>query len=88
MIRTTDKDGNPILIDHGRIVPIGADIRVEDDGGSVVLLRGVTDEGHEWLAEHVSNDLGFGTAYGAERRFVQDIIDGAQADGLNVLVQD
>lgn len=65
----------------------GADIVVEIEcpGASVVLLRGVTGPGRDWLEEHVDEDAPtFGGRIAAETRFAGAIVDGARRDGLVV----
>ena len=66
--------------------PTGADIRVEHHG-SVVIIRGVTDAGHAWVEEHISDEgyqpIGLGARL-AEPRYVADVVEGAIADGLTV----
>lgn len=60
------------------------DIVIENHG-SVALLRPLSDEGRQWLAEHVSDDhVVFGGAIACEPRFVEDIVNGARDDGMNV----
>lgn len=62
------------------------DIIVENHG-TIAILRGMTDAGYAWIEEHVSGEgyqpFGLGARL-AEPRYVQDIIDGAMADGLLV----
>ena len=66
--------------------PARPDIIVEHHG-SIAILRGMTDAGYAWIEEHVSGEgyqpFGLGARL-AEPRYVQDIIDGAEADGLLV----
>lgn len=65
----------------------GADIvvEIEGPGASVVLLRGVTGPGRDWLEEHVDEDAPtFGGRIAAETRFAVAIVDGARRDGLIV----
>lgn len=65
----------------------GADILVEREGplASVVLLRGVTGPGRDWLEDHVEEDAPvFGGRIAAETRFAVAIVDGARRDGLIV----
>jgi hypothetical protein len=61
------------------------DIAIEDHG-SVVLLRPLTGTARDWIEEHVNRD-GFHPdrpTLVVERRYVSDIVSGAQADGLEV----
>jgi len=55
------------------------------DHGSIWLLRAASPRGGEWLDEHV--EAGGETWCGAivvEPRYVFDIVDGAEMDGLRV----
>ena len=62
------------------------DIRIEN-AGSVVLIRSMTAAGRKWVEENVQfeNWQQFGGAIAAEPRTVQAVIDGAKADGLEVV---
>jgi hypothetical protein len=63
------------------------DILVENHG-SIVLLRPVSDAGREWLDDNISSDAQrLGDAVACEPRYVRDIADGAQNDGLVVVGQ-
>jgi len=61
------------------------DIRVENHG-SVVLLRPLSDAGKEWLEANVINEetQRWGEAVVAEPRYVANVVEGMQADGLEV----
>ncbi len=60
------------------------DIVVENHG-SIVLLQPLTEAGHFWLDHHLPYDAQkWGSAYAVEPRYVQDIIDGMENDGLVV----
>ena len=61
------------------------DIRVENHG-SVVLLRPESDRGRNWLKGAIAAESWqwFGGAVACEPRYVADIIEGAQADWLEV----
>lgn len=60
------------------------DIRIEHHG-SIVLLRPVSANGTEWLAEHLPEDAqNWGEAKVCEPRYVQPILDGMMHDGLVV----
>ena len=53
--------------------------------GSVYLLHAYSDAGREWIAEHIPDDaMTLGSAIAVEWRFVDDIANGAMADGLLV----
>jgi hypothetical protein len=62
------------------------DIIVENHG-SIFLIRPVSDTGHDWLDEHVSPEPWqlFGGALAVDPRCAWDIVQGMQADGLNVI---
>ena len=62
-----------------------ADIRVEDHG-TVVLMRARSERGEAWMGEMIVTEAWqhFGGAIACEPRFVVDVIDGAEADGLVV----
>lgn len=52
---------------------------------SLVILSGATDAGKRWLHEHLPADAQrWGTGYVVEPRYVQDILNGAAADGLEI----
>ena len=56
-------------------------------GGSVFLLTPHTDAGREWVAANLPDTLMFGRGVAIEWRFVDDIVEGAQGDGLTVYVE-
>lgn len=61
------------------------DIMVENHG-SVFLLRPLSDEGRQWLNEHLPADrIMFGGSTMVETRFVADIVMAAIHDGLSVI---
>lgn len=61
------------------------DIRVENHG-SIMLLVAETYDAHEWLVAHVPADAMWARndALVVEPRYVEDIVRGAIADGLEV----
>lgn len=60
------------------------DLAVHHDG-SVSLLRGASDEGKTWIAEHIPADaMTWGNSIVVEHRFIDAIIEGAREDGLGV----
>ena len=61
------------------------DIRLIDHG-PIVLLKGVTEAGKRWLnINAVSADMmHWRGAVACEPRYVDDILDGAHADGLEI----
>ncbi len=61
-----------------------ADIIVTNHG-SLFMLHAHTRRAHAWLNEHLSEDAQWlGDAVAVEPRYVQDIVAGAQRDGLVV----
>jgi hypothetical protein len=56
------------------------------DHGSIVILTGLTVTGREWLSAHLPDDAQTWGIHGyvVEPRYVNDIMDGAAADGLEV----
>lgn len=65
---------------HGRTLP---DLSFACHG-SVWLLQPHSDAGREWIAEHIPDDaMTFGAGFAVER-YVDDIANGAMADGLTV----
>lgn len=60
------------------------DLFVQNEG-SIFLLRPLTDAGREWIAEHIPEDAQmFGDAVVVEHRYINNIVTGAQRDGLTV----
>lgn len=63
---------------------IGAtDLRLQDEG-TIWLLWPETDQGREWMDLNVERGPTFGPATAVEPRYVEDIVEGARADGLTV----
>lgn len=61
-----------------------ADITVQNEGG-IFLLFPDSPAGTEWLNEHVDPEaMHFGRAVVVEHRYINDIVEGAIADGLEV----
>jgi hypothetical protein len=55
------------------------------DHGSIFLLRGLSEAGQDWIAEHIPADAQcFAGAIAVEHRYIRDIAEGAVADGLTV----
>lgn len=56
--------------------------------GSIVLMNGLTDAGENWIADNViEGDVPTWCGQTViEPRYVQDIIDGAELDGMLVAV--
>jgi hypothetical protein len=67
-----------------------ADITFQDHG-SVLLMRGSSDAGKAWIADNVAQNAGYTLMWAGhvvvEPRFVDQIIEGAYADGLAVIVE-
>ncbi len=62
------------------------DIRVTNHG-SIVILAGVSDAGERWLDAHLaySDWQRWGpNGFAVEPRYVDDILDGAHEDGLEI----
>lgn len=52
---------------------------------TVYLLRPLTDRGAAWIGENIGPDAQFlGDAVAVEHRYIGDIVQGLQADGLTV----
>jgi hypothetical protein len=61
-----------------------ADLSIQNEG-SIFLLRGLTEAGKAWIAEHIPDDAPtFGAAVVIEHHFIGDIAQGAVNDGLEV----
>ena len=61
-----------------------ADLYIQNEG-SIFLLRGLSDAGKAWIAEHIPEDaMTFGGAVVVEHRYIGDIAQGAVDDGLEV----
>jgi hypothetical protein len=56
-----------------------------EDHGSLWLLRPITEAGRDWLHEHTGDEAQwFGSALVVEPRYVADIVQGMQEEGLAV----
>ena len=56
-----------------------------ENHGSVFLLRPVTPAADSWVNEHIPEDAQyFGNAVVVEHRYIADIVQGIQNDGLAV----
>jgi hypothetical protein len=66
---------------------MSADILIRDEG-SLVLLVPTTAVARDWLVEHVSRDgyQPLRPTIVCERRYVLDIVEGLEGDGLTVEV--
>ena len=57
-----------------------------EDHGSIWLARPYTPAADDWIAEHIPGDAQFlGGALVIEPRYVPDIVQGMQGDGLTVV---
>jgi hypothetical protein len=65
------------------IVNVEPDIEV-DAHGSIFTLLPLTAGGIAWCEEHIAHAMRWGFAYAVDHRYVQDIVDGMMADGLEV----
>jgi hypothetical protein len=63
---------------------MSADVHVRDEG-TIFLLTPLTEVGEEWMEEHLPEDAQrFAGGVVVEHRFVTDILQGMQADGLSI----
>ena len=61
-----------------------ADLSIQNEG-SIFLLRGLSEAGKAWIAEHIPGDAQrYGGAVVVEHRYIGDIAHGAVNDGLEV----
>lgn len=63
-----------------------SDFELEDMGG-IYFLRPQTDEAVAWANEHVGSENGYQPHWPTvlvEHRYLEDIVEGARADGLTV----
>lgn len=63
-----------------------ADIRMRYGGlmSSAVMLVGESDRGTEWMVENLPDANWMGEAVPVEMRYVADILDGMDLDGLTI----
>ena len=55
------------------------------DGGTVALLTPNNDAATTWVLDHLPDDTPrLGRSIGVEHRYIGDIIEGIQADGLSI----
>jgi len=54
--------------------------------GSIFILQALTAAAQEWVADHIPDDAQTWGANGivVEHRYISDIVDGIQGDGLSV----
>jgi hypothetical protein len=56
-----------------------------DNHGTIFLLRPESDAGREWIRDNIPADAQmWGEAIVVEHRYIEDIVAGARADGLEV----
>jgi hypothetical protein len=61
-----------------------ADLSV-DNHGSILILRGETAEGKDWISEHIPSDAqSWCGGVVVEPRYLDAIVEGAMNDGLEV----
>lgn len=70
-------------------VPNATGVQVDftvEGGGSLYLFRPHSTAAECWIDEHIPNDAQtLGNAVAVEHRYIADIVQGAQADGLVVI---
>lgn len=78
-------DGRSTVSSPGPRIPASeVDFRVLFDG-SVTLLWAISDDGVAWADEHLPEDrISWGGATVIEHRYVEDILNGIDSDGLVV----
>lgn len=54
------------------------------NGGSVVLLVPVTDDGRRWVAENLDGAMWYGQGVVVEPRYLAPIVEGMEDGGLSV----
>jgi hypothetical protein len=60
------------------------DLYVQNEG-SIFLLHAHSNAGRKWIKENIPQDAqAFGNAIVVEHRYIADIVQGAQSDGLIV----
>jgi hypothetical protein len=66
----------------------GVDFRIQNEG-SLVLLSPISEAAKQWADEHIGRDNGFQPYWPdsivIEARYIGDILEGIQADGLAVI---
>src|SRR5258708_785534 len=57
--------------------------------GPIFLLQPLTDAGREWIADHIPEDSQtWGDSTAIEHRYISDIVQGIEGDGLVVAERD
>jgi hypothetical protein len=71
---------------NGSSPPARADL-IGENHGSIVILRGMTDAGYDWIEQNVSGGgyqtVGLGARL-VEPRYVSPILEGAEAHGFQM----
>jgi len=68
--------------------PVNNSDFIVTDHFTIFLLTPLTESAIDWVSEHLPPDaLRFGDSIAVEHRFIGDIIDGVQQDGLTISVQ-
>jgi hypothetical protein len=53
--------------------------------GTLCIMVAITHAGEDWIAEHIPEDAQrWGKGIVVEPRYIEDIVEGARADGLEV----
>lgn len=61
------------------------DIQIQNEG-SIYLIRGISENGQQWLDDHISDDAQmFGDVIVVEHRYIDDIVSGIIQDGLKLV---
>jgi len=62
------------------------DVIVWNGGSGLMLVRPVTDRAEQWIKENVQEDAQwYGPALVVEWRYLEALVDGMRADGLEVV---
>lgn len=65
-------------------LPARPDFYVQNEG-TIFLFHPKTEAAKEWISEHIPEDAQrWGDAVAVEHRYIADIVEGIQADGLVV----
>jgi hypothetical protein len=77
---------NDALGDHG--APPDLVVEIEHPAASLVLVRGNTEAGREWLDANVAPDaMRLAGRVACEPRYLAPLVDGAVCDGLTVATE-
>jgi hypothetical protein len=79
------RDFDAVIKNQGGEIAMHADFIIADHG-SIALLTPASKAGREWANEHLPQDaMYWNGAIVIEPRYVDDIIEGIQCDGLSVM---